>query len=69
MCAYRKAILRIGMQLHAMSLRTIWSISFPFGFINNYQSGIDFFLLARQYNSSFINKISVPSPVFCGKTL
>ena len=31
LCAYRKAILTIGMQLHAMSLRTIWSISFPFG--------------------------------------
>ena len=31
MCAYRKAILTIGMQLHAMSLHTIWSISFPFG--------------------------------------
>ena len=27
MCAYQKAILTIGMQLHAMSLRTIWSIS------------------------------------------
>ena len=43
MCAYRKAILTIGMQLHVMSLRTIWSISFPFGFINKCQSGIDFF--------------------------
>ena len=43
MCAYRKVILTIGMQLHAVSLRTIWSISFPFGFINKYQSGIDFF--------------------------
>ena len=30
-CAYGKAILTIGMQLHAISLRTIWSISFPFG--------------------------------------
>ena len=29
MCAYWKAILTIGMQLHALSLRTIWSISFP----------------------------------------
>ena len=27
----KKAILLSGMQLHAMSLRTIWSISFPFG--------------------------------------
>ena len=26
----KKAILTIGMQLHAMSLHTIWSISFPF---------------------------------------
>ena len=27
----KKAILSSGMQLHAMSLRTTWSISFPFG--------------------------------------
>ena len=27
----KKAILSSGMQLHAMSLRTIWSVSFPFG--------------------------------------
>ena len=31
MRAYRKAILTIGMQLHAMSLRTIWSNYFHFG--------------------------------------
>ena len=38
--------------------------------INKCQSGIDFFLLASaQYKSSFMNKISVPSPVFHGKTL
>ena len=30
MCT-KKAILSSGMQLHAMSLGTIWSISFPFG--------------------------------------
>ena len=69
-CAYRKAILTIGMQLHAMSLRTIWSISFPIWVINKCQSGIDFFLLeSGQYNYSFMNKISVPRPVFRGITL
>ena len=31
MCANRKAIQTIGMQLHAMSLRTIWSIHFHLG--------------------------------------
>ena len=69
MCAYQKAILTIGMQLHTMSLRTIRSISFPLG---NKQMpvGYWFFLLASaQYNSSFMNKISMPSPVFRGKTL
>ena len=31
------------------------------------QSGIDFFLLAgAQYNSTLMNKISMPSPVFRG---
>ena len=56
------------MQLHAMSLRTIWSIFVSIWVINKCQSGIDiFFLLASvQYNSSFMN-ISVPSPVFRGK--
>ena len=35
--------------------------------INKCQSGIDFFLLAStQYNSSFNNKISVPSQLFRG---
>ena len=42
MCAYRKAILTIGMQLHAMSLRIIWSISISIRLINKCQSGIDF---------------------------
>ena len=33
--------------------------------INKWQSGTDFFLVASaQYNSSCMNKISVPSPVF-----
>ena len=58
MCTYRKAIPLMGMQLHAMSLHTIWSISFSFLAINKCQSGIDFFLLAsEQYNSSLMNKI------------
>ena len=30
-CVYQKAIPPISMQLHTMSLHTIWSISFPFG--------------------------------------
>ena len=68
MCAYRKAMLTISMQLHAMSLRTIWSISFPLG---NKQMPVRywFFLLATQYNSSFMNKITLSSPAFRGKTL
>ena len=37
--------------------------------INKCQSGIDFFLLVTQYNSSFMNKTSVPSPVFLRKTV
>ena len=36
--------------------------------INKCQSGIDFLPASPQYNSSFM-KISVPSPVFRGKTL
>ena len=52
MCAYRKAILTISMQFHAMSLHTIWSI----WVINKCQSGIEFFLPASaQYNFSFMN--------------
>ena len=47
MCAYRKAILTIGMQLHAMSLRTIWSISVPFCFITNASRVLIFFTSER----------------------
>ena len=66
MCAYRKAILTIGMQLHAMSLRIIWSVSIRL--INKCQSGFDFiFTSERKIYSSFM-KISVPSPVIRGKT-
>ena len=68
MCAYRKAILTIGMQLHAMSLPIIWSICFHSA---NKQMpvGIDFiFTSERAIYSSFM-KISVPSLVFRGKTL
>ena len=55
------------MQSHVMSLRTIWSISFLFWGINKCQPCIDFILIASaQYNSSFMNKILVPSPVFRG---
>ena len=64
MCVYRKAIPSIGIQLHAISLRTIWSIVFPclsICVIYKCQSGIDFFLLgSAQYNSNFMNKISAP---------
>ena len=57
MCAYRKAIPLIGMQLHAMSLRTIRSISFPFVYYTNASPVLIFFLLASaQYNSNFMNK-------------
>ena len=67
MCAYRKAILTIGMQLYVMSLRTIWSISFPFGVIKC-QSGIDFYFTSEHaIYLQFMNKISVPSPVFAEK--
>ena len=69
MCAYRKAILTISMQLHAMSMRTIWSISFSIRLINKYQSGIDFIFTSERAICSSFMKISVPSPVFRGKTL
>ena len=45
---------------HLVHFVSIWVI-------NKCQSGVDFFLLATQYNSSFMNKISVPSPVFAEK--
>ena len=63
MCAYRKAILKIGMQLHAMSLGTIWSISFPLG---NKQMPVSYFFFTSKsaIKLQFINKISVSSPVF-----
>ena len=71
MCAYRKAILTIGMQLHEMSIVNAYhSVHFvSIRLINKYQSGIDFiFTSERAIYSSFM-KISVPSPVFRGKTL
>ena len=69
MCAYRKAILTIGMQLHAMSLRTIWSISFPFGLLTNASWVLILFLTSERAIYSSFMKISVPSQVFHGKTL
>ena len=57
----RYAITCNAVAYHLVHFVSIWVI-------NKCQSGIDFFLLASaQYNSSFINKISVPSPVFGGK--
>ena len=45
MCAYRKAILTIGMQLHAMSFRTIWSIRFGLGLLQNASRVLIFFTI------------------------
>ena len=61
MCVYRKAIPSICMQLHAMSLRTIRSISCNI----KCQLGIGFlFLLASaQYNSNFMNKYGHQSSI------
>ena len=58
----RYAITCYVIAYHLVHFVSIWVI-------NKCQSGIDFFLLATQYNSSFMNKILVPSPVFRGKTL
>ena len=64
MCAYRKAIPSIGMQLRAMSLRTIRSISFPFVLYTNASRVLIFFLLASaQYNSNFMNKYRQQSSI------
>ena len=54
MCAYQQAILTIGMQLHAMSLRTIRSILFPFGKWTNASRVLIFLPASPQYNSSFL---------------
>ena len=57
---YRYAISCDAIAYHLVHFVSIWVI-------NKCQSGIDLFLLAStQYNSSFINKILVPSPVFRG---
>ena len=68
MCAYRKAILTIGMQLHAMSLRTILVHFVSIQLINKCQSGIDFIFTSERAIYSTFMKISVPSQVFRGKT-
>ena len=65
MCAYQKAIMPDQYAItcdviayHLVHFVVIWVI-------NKCQSGFDFFLLASaKYNSSFINKILVPSQVF-----
>ena len=64
MCAYRKAILTIGMQFHCVPFGP-----FRFHSANKQMAvGIDFiFSIERAIYSSFM-KISVPSPVFRGKT-
>ena len=69
MCAYiktnsndRYAITCNVIEYHLVHFVSIWVI-------NKCQSGIDFFLLATQYNSSFMNKITVSSPAFRGKAL
>ena len=72
MHAYQKAILLSGMQLHAMSLRTIWFISFPFGLYINASRVLIFLQGARsqnKHNFSFMNKISMTSKVFSGKNM
>ena len=57
MCAYRKAILTISMQLHAMSMRTIWSISFSIRLINKYQLGIDLIFTSKRNILQFYENI------------
>ena len=63
MCAYRKAILMIGMQLHAMSLLTIWSISFPFGEKTNASRVLIFFFYKRARNITLFMCIKYRCPV------
>ena len=67
MHAYQKAILSSGMQLHAMSLHTIWSISFPFGYYIDASRVLIFLLGCAQLNSSFMDKISMTSQVLSRK--
>ena len=47
---------------HLVHFFTIWVI-------HKCQSGIDFLQLCAQYNSSFMNKISMTSQVFSGKNM
>ena len=61
MCAYLKAILTIGMQLHAMSLHTILVHFVSIWLINKCQSGIDFiFTSARAQYTPLLWKYLCP---------